>query len=293
MADAPRVFLSYSHDSVEHAARVLALADALCDGGIDVILDRYVHPAPAEGWPRWMDRNLDAAQFVLMVCTATYRRRVMGQEEPGKGLGVDWEGNLIYNAVYHRIRNNQPSGSRFIPLLLPDSEPAHIPGPVQGHSYYRITAFDLSDAGFEALYRHLTDQPATLKPDLGALVILPPKSRPQPSPGPQPPSGGNVVGSAIGTGNTVNARDINVSLNQGAMSPTVDRIADEFRDVLRPLMGDRDQRKARLDWAFAGHHGLIDQISVDGDTSTFLLLLFKKLREYGEIEVGKPAVCVS
>ena len=85
MADAPRVFLSYSHDSDEHADRVLALADALCDGGIDVILDRYVHPAPEEGWPRWMERNLDAAEFVLMVCTETYRRRVMGEEEPGQG----------------------------------------------------------------------------------------------------------------------------------------------------------------------------------------------------------------
>jgi SEFIR domain len=73
MADpkSPSAFISYSHDSAEHAARVLDLADALCDGGIDVILDRYVHPAPAEGWPRWMERNLDAAQFVLMVCTAT------------------------------------------------------------------------------------------------------------------------------------------------------------------------------------------------------------------------------
>ena len=33
MADAPRVFLSYSHDSDEHADRVLALADALCVSG--------------------------------------------------------------------------------------------------------------------------------------------------------------------------------------------------------------------------------------------------------------------
>ncbi|MBV8312529.1 MAG: TIR domain-containing protein [Planctomycetaceae bacterium] len=122
MADpkSPSAFISYSHDSAEHAARVLDLADALCDGGIDVILDRYVHPAPAEGWPRWMERNLDAAQFVLMVCTATYRRRVMGEEEPGKGHGVRWEGSLIYN--------DKPSGSRFIPiLLLPGSESAHIP----------------------------------------------------------------------------------------------------------------------------------------------------------------------
>src|SRR5512135_636665 len=124
MADAPRVFLSYSHDSDEHAARVLALADTLCAGGIDVILDRYVHPAPEQGWPRWMDQNIEAARFVLLVCTEIYRRRVMDQEEPGKGLGVRWEGNLIFNAIYHRIQNDQPSGSRFIPiLLLPGSEP--------------------------------------------------------------------------------------------------------------------------------------------------------------------------
>jgi SEFIR domain-containing protein len=185
MADAPRVFLSYSHDSDEHADRVLALADALCDLGIDVILDRYVHPAPAEGWPRWMDRNIDEAQFVLMVCTATYRRRVLGQEEPGKGIGVRWIGSLIYNRIYH----DKPSGSRFIPiLLLPDSEPAHIPNSVQGHAYYRLATFDLTDPGYEALYRYLTGQPATLKPELGTITILPPRPRPQAVPGPLPPS---------------------------------------------------------------------------------------------------------
>jgi hypothetical protein len=299
MADAPRVFLSYSHDSAEHADRVLALADALRDRGIDVILDRFVRPAPAEGWPLWMERNLKAADFVLLVCTKMYYRRVRAEETPGQGTGVRWEGRIVYN---HLCYGANPGGTRFIPILLSGAEPTHIPDPVRGHNHYQITAFDLSDPGFEALYRHLTDQPATLKPDLGEVVILPPKSRPQPSPGPLSPSGGpvthkvnvggNIIGSAIGTGNTVNARDINVSLNQGAMSLAVGRIADEFRDVLRPLMGDREKRQARLDWAFAGHHGLIDQISVDGDTSTFLSLLFKKLREYGEIEVGKLAVCV-
>jgi len=70
--------------------RVLALADSLCDRGIDVILDRYVHPGPAEGWPRWMERNLDAAQFVLMVCTETYRRRVRSEEKPGQGTGLGY-----------------------------------------------------------------------------------------------------------------------------------------------------------------------------------------------------------
>ncbi|HKM51946.1 MAG TPA: SEFIR domain-containing protein, partial [Isosphaeraceae bacterium] len=117
----PKVFISYSQDSDGHADRVLALADALCDGGIDVILDRYVHPAPEQGWPRWMDQSIEAAQFVLLVCTETYRRRAMGLEEPGRGLGVKFEGNLIYNAICHRIEHDQRIGSRFIPILFPGS----------------------------------------------------------------------------------------------------------------------------------------------------------------------------
>ena len=133
--------------------RVLDLADALRHGGLEVILDQYV-PAPDEGWPLWMDTRIDEANFVLMVCTETYRRRVMGQEQPGKGLGVRWEGNLIRNRIY----NDKPSGSRFIPVLFEGGEPAHIPNPVQGHTFYRISDLDMSDPGFEGLYRPLTDQ---------------------------------------------------------------------------------------------------------------------------------------
>ena len=258
MADAPRVFLSYSHDSDEHADRVLALADALCDRGIEVILDRYVHPVPAEGWPRWMERNLDEAQFVLMVCTETYRRRAMGLEEAGKGLGVDWEGNLINNLIYHRINEDKPSGLRFLPILLPGFKPDHIPIPVRGHTHYQIAAFDFTDPGFEALYRHLTDQPATPRPDLGPIQNLPPKPRPQAVPGPLPPSGGpmtniggRIVGSAVGAGNTVNARDINTSLSHmtGPLRLESLHVGDETKaniggDATNVAIGQRAHAKA-------------------------------------------------
>src|SRR5205823_12416762 len=83
----PIVFISYSHDSPEHADRVLALSDHLRADGIDCILDQY-EDSPPEGFPRWMDRQIRAADFVLMICTPTYSRRVMGEEEPDKGHGV-------------------------------------------------------------------------------------------------------------------------------------------------------------------------------------------------------------
>ena len=108
-----------------------------------------------------------------MVCTETYRRRVLGQEPPGKGLGVRWEGNLIRNRIY----NDKPSGSRFIPVLLEGGEPAQIPNPVQGHTNYRISNLDFSDAGFEGLYRHLTGQVPTSPREIGAIQTLSPRPR--------------------------------------------------------------------------------------------------------------------
>ena len=54
----------------------------------------------SSGFPRWMEREIRNANFVLMVCTETYYLRVMENEEPGKGLGVQWEGHPIYQHFY-------------------------------------------------------------------------------------------------------------------------------------------------------------------------------------------------
>ncbi len=67
--------------------------------GGDVIFDEY-DPISAEGWPLWMQRGLDHADAVLMISSPAYHRRVMRREAAGKGLGVQWEGNLIYNKRY-------------------------------------------------------------------------------------------------------------------------------------------------------------------------------------------------
>ncbi|MGH9768194.1 MAG: toll/interleukin-1 receptor domain-containing protein [Blastocatellia bacterium] len=95
----PKVLISYSHDSHEHLDRVLALADCLRSEGIDCNLDQY-EPAPAEGWPRWMDKQFKDAGYILVICTETYCRRFEGREEKGSGLGVKWEGAIIS----HRAR---------------------------------------------------------------------------------------------------------------------------------------------------------------------------------------------
>jgi hypothetical protein len=163
---APRVFISYSHDSQEHKELVLNLSERLRADGLDAAIDQYVEAGPPEGWPRWMDEQLRASDFVLLVCTPTYRKRVEGREEAGKGRGVQWEGNLVYQYLYNASTRNE----RFIPVLFPGAVQDDIPMPLQGASIYVLDG----ENGYDALYRRLTGQDRVRKGDLGHLRPLPP-----------------------------------------------------------------------------------------------------------------------
>ena len=167
---ATKTFISYSHDSDEHIDRVLALANRLRAEGVDCILDQY-EPHPPKGWPLWMEEQIDDMDFVLMICTEIYCRRVKGEEKPGKGRGVKWEGGLIRNHIYDADAENQ----RFIPVLLSPEDEAHLPTYLKGYTRYFLDG----DDGYEDLYRRLTNQPKVEKPGLGKLKKLPPKERRQ------------------------------------------------------------------------------------------------------------------
>ncbi len=166
----PKVLISYSHDSSAHKVRVLRLADRLVADGIDVILDQYAG-VPPEGWPQWMEREVEAANFVLVVCTETYLRRFKGQEAPGTGRGVRWEGLLLSGEIY----NGDSKNPKFIPVLMDQEQAKNIPTPLASTSRYLIT-----DAKqYEDLYRRLTNQRLVEKPVIGKLKSLP-KREPQP-----------------------------------------------------------------------------------------------------------------
>src|SRR3954454_21477014 len=128
--EAPRVFLSYSHDSPAHRDKVLAFADRLRADGIDVALDQYV-PFPDEGWPEWCEARIREADFVPMVCTETYLRRVERNEAPGVGHGVMWEARLIRQYLY----DAGAASKKFVPVLFGDGSHAHVPTPVRGQPF--------------------------------------------------------------------------------------------------------------------------------------------------------------
>jgi hypothetical protein len=100
MTGPPRVFISYSHDDKRHEQRVLALANRLRTDGIDAEIDQY-EPAPPEGWPTWCDRQIQKADYVLLVCSETYFWRVYGEEAPGVGHG--FVGGADHPSAYLRL----------------------------------------------------------------------------------------------------------------------------------------------------------------------------------------------
>jgi tetratricopeptide (TPR) repeat protein len=248
----PKTFLSYSHDSPEHADRVLALADRLRADGVDASIDQY-ETSPPEGWPLWMDKQIDESDFVLLVCTETYYRRVMNREEPGRGLGVRWEGNLIYQHLFDAATTN----TRFIPILFAGGSPAHIPRPVKGATYYFVDA----GGGYEDLYRRLTGQPKVVRQELGERKVLGARPRVwRESPerpliqtqAAQVAGSNNVVVQAFGTDIRVNVNQAGTlalsRLHRKARPPRTDLdLLNPFSRAI-PLIGREPERSALDAW---------------------------------------------
>lgn len=164
----PKVFISYTHDSKEHLALVLEIANKFRSEGINVVLDQY-EQSPPEGWPKWMDQNINNSDFVLMVCTENYYNRVMDKEKEGIGLGIKWEGRLIYQHIY----NSDSKSKKFIPILVKKEDIKFIPTPIQGATHYLIT----EEGDYDKLYWYLRNINPNEKPELGKLRPLPKKEK--------------------------------------------------------------------------------------------------------------------
>src|SRR6266508_4671979 len=65
----------------------------------------------------------------------------------------------------------------FIPVLFSPGHSSYIPIVLRGATRYELN----TDDGYNALYRHLTGQPHTLKPELGPIRPMPPLERKQSS----------------------------------------------------------------------------------------------------------------
>jgi tetratricopeptide (TPR) repeat protein len=159
----PKVFISYSHDSVEHSERVVRLASRLRKDGVPVVFDRW-EMFPGAGWSSWVEREIHDADFILAICSPTYRRRVMGELGAEPTGAVGWEGAAVYKYLA------EPSSNRkFIPILLDDSDLSDIPSPLRAHAYIRLQ----DDESYQRLVRALSPVVDRAGPGAPAVLLAP------------------------------------------------------------------------------------------------------------------------
>ena len=154
----PRAFISYSLDSAAHEAKVFEFTNRLRADDIDATIDKF-EPNPDEGWPPWMTRNIVDTDFILMICTATYRRRAENNEVADRGHGVLYEATIIFNLLYNAKMKNK----KVIPVLFEGSTSDDVPLPVAGYTRHDVS----TDEGYLGLLRHLKNDPLYVKLPLG------------------------------------------------------------------------------------------------------------------------------
>lgn len=154
---ASKVFISYAHDTEEFSDKVLEFSNKLRENMIDADIDQY-EECPSEGWPRWMENEIDNSDYVIIVCTQLYFNRVKNYKS-GEGKGVNWELNIIYQYLYEACCNN----TKFIPIIFNDYKTNDILKPLQSSTYYYVDR----EKDFKKLCNRLKGIKNTVKPSLG------------------------------------------------------------------------------------------------------------------------------
>jgi hypothetical protein len=139
----PKVFVSYSHDSDAHKARVRDVVARLRGQGLVVVFDQDMAGVggPAEGWPRWCERQIVECDYVLACCTAMFHERFEGEAEENTGRGVAWEALSIRQYLYANANANRKVRA----LILEESDRAHVPNVLQNYSVFLTTPQDICE----------------------------------------------------------------------------------------------------------------------------------------------------
>ncbi len=171
---APKVFVSYVHESERHQADVLAFATFLRGQGVDAVLDRW-SAASRHDWYAWAINEMTEATFVIVVASPTYRAVGDGGGPSDLHRGVQSEATLLRDLVYGDRLVWTP---KVLPVLLPGRTLAEIPRFLSPHttSRYQVTAY--TTAGAEELLRVIHGRPGHVAPPIQPPPDLPPRDVP-------------------------------------------------------------------------------------------------------------------
>jgi hypothetical protein len=124
------VFISYRHESVEHARAARLLGESLRQAAIPVELDQFYldeHPeGPDEGWPKWSEDRADKSACVLIIASpgwfAAYEKSALS----GTGLGAASEADLFRQPFWDEQGNNARIRLAFLHEVAADIIPVRL-----------------------------------------------------------------------------------------------------------------------------------------------------------------------
>ena len=156
MAEHPKVFISYSHDSPEHRRWVSELGAKLRHSGVDAILDQW-DLGPGDDVTQFMERGIIDSDRVLVVCTDQYVRKANAAEG-----GVGYERMIVNAQLIQDLGTN-----KFIPVIRQASEQENTPKFLGTRVYIDFRNDNQFDSEFDKLIRELHRVPVVERPPLG------------------------------------------------------------------------------------------------------------------------------
>jgi hypothetical protein len=150
------VFISYSREGAEHEIWVRSFAARLRQDGVDALLDLW-EIVPGEALPQFMERSVRDSDYVVVICTPTYKAKADGR----KG-GVGYEGDIMTSELFVNAERR-----KFIPVLREGPWAAAAPSWMLGSYYIDLSANPFSSAAYEDLLRTLLNT-REQAPTLGA-----------------------------------------------------------------------------------------------------------------------------
>ena len=157
----PIVFISYSWDNESHKEWVLALADRLCNNGVDVQLDRYNLKA-GKDMTFFMEKSVQEADHVLLIMTPNYKLKA----EQRKG-GVGYEISMITSEIYANQKTE-----KFIPIVRIGGREKCVPLFVKNRIDIDMREDSLFEANIEELLRTIYNEHIIEKPKLGTKPMF-------------------------------------------------------------------------------------------------------------------------
>lgn len=151
----PKLFISYSHDSLEHKKWVLNLATRLMHAGVDTILDQWDLKLGGD-LPAFMERGISESSRVLLVCSNRYVEKA----NSGSG-GVGFEKMIVTSEIFQDTDSN-----KFIPVLRQNGS-VDLPTFLKSKLFIDFSKDENFETAIDELLREILGAPLFEKPKLG------------------------------------------------------------------------------------------------------------------------------